>query len=128
MNILVCVTVKNLIETLFGSNCNFIIMLCQYVDDSDLSSTFSQIANAVPCLVFPPRHSKVELPRCVGSRRWNMQETSLRAHELSGASLLIDVSSRLLCSWVEPVRDICACCKDNRVAFWSRSVLVDQQS
>ena len=56
-----------------------------------------------------------------------MQETPLRAHELSAASLLVDVGAGLLRGWVKPVSDVRACCEYNWVALWTSVILLDQQ-
>ena len=127
VHVCIRVTVQNLIKTLLGGNLDGVIMLGQSVEDSNQSRALCQVTDAVTGLVLPPGHREIGIPFRIRLCRWHVQESTMRAHKLCRASLLINVSARLLCRWVKPVCDVRACGENNWVALRSPMILINQK-
>ena len=127
VHVCIRVTVQNLIKTLLGGYFDGVIMLGQRVENSNQSRALRQVTDAVARLVLPPGHREIGIPFGIRLRRWYVQESTMRAHKLCRASLLINVSARLLCRWVKPVCNVGACGENDWVALGPPMVLINQK-
>ena len=128
MYVVLSVTVENLVERFLRAYFNQIVLFRQRINDADLSSALCQSTYAVASFILPPRHREVGLPLGTRISRGNVQEAALWAHVLGRAGLLIDIGPWLLALRIEPVGNVGASSKDNRVTLRPSVVLINQQS
>lgn len=118
MNVDLLVSVKNFPNGLFFRNLKLIFSIAQSIDDSDELTFLCEFSNE-KLLILPPRNGQRI------ANQLKMKVSSLRDIELF-LSLSIDESSRLLCLFIKPTRDISSRCLDDGVYFWKMPILLNQ--